>query len=99
MEKPTLRPISRWVNRFITLPATPMAEKAPVACRLSYNHHIHGVIKLLDQIPRQQREGQPDQLPVDASLGEGSPVHGAASFCPVHPTRFFDSCKMHIPVL
>ena len=51
-----------------------------LAGHLADNHHIHRVVKLLDQVPQQQRQGQSNELTGDAALGEGVGWHKIPSF-------------------
>ena len=47
---------------------------------LADDHHIDGVVELLDEVAQQQRQGQSDELTGDAALGEGAGWHKIPSF-------------------
>lgn len=63
------------------LPATPMPAKASVPTYLPTNKRIYGVVKLLQDISKYQRNGQRDQFPPDIPMQQILCIfHFSASF-------------------
>lgn len=72
---PVQQPLRRKRNRFITVPATPMAAKAVSPAKRPDDHGVYGVVQLLEDVPKNQGEGQRHQLGRDGAPGQGGGLH------------------------